>query len=65
MGKPIHNAIVWQAHRKAVYCDQLKPAGYEVTFQRLARVFSTQITAPSGNSPKPSSVILVRFERLT
>jgi glycerol kinase len=32
-GKPIHNAIVWQDRRTAAYCDELKAAGYEATFQ--------------------------------
>lgn len=32
-GKPIHNAIVWQDRRTAAYCDELKTAGYEITFQ--------------------------------
>jgi glycerol kinase len=32
-GKPIHNAIVWQDRRTAVYCDELKAAGHETTFQ--------------------------------
>jgi glycerol kinase len=27
-GKPIYNAIVWQDHRTADYCDQLKRDGY-------------------------------------
>lgn len=27
-GKPIYNAIVWQDHRTADYCDQLKKEGY-------------------------------------
>ncbi len=27
-GKPIHNAIVWQDHRTADYCDELISAGY-------------------------------------
>ncbi|GAB1541500.1 glycerol kinase GlpK [Scytonema sp. NUACC21] len=33
-GKPIHNAIVWQDRRTAVYCDELKAAGHETTFQK-------------------------------
>lgn len=33
-GKPIHNAIVWQDRRTAGYCDELKAAGYEATFQK-------------------------------
>lgn len=32
-GKPIHNAIVWQDRRTAGYCDELKAAGHEATFQ--------------------------------
>lgn len=32
-GKPIHNAIVWQDRRTAAYCDELKAAGHEATFQ--------------------------------
>lgn len=32
-GKPIYNAIVWQDRRTAIYCDELKAAGYETTFQ--------------------------------
>ena len=32
-GKAIHNAIVWQDRRTAAYCDELKVAGYEATFQ--------------------------------
>lgn len=32
-GKPIHNAIVWQDRRAAAYCDELKTAGHEATFQ--------------------------------
>ncbi len=27
--KPIHNAIVWQDRRTAVYCDELRAAGHE------------------------------------
>jgi glycerol kinase len=30
-GQPIYNAIVWQDHRTADYCDQLKKAGVEKT----------------------------------
>lgn len=33
-GKPIYNAIVWQDRRTAAYCDELKAAGYETTFQK-------------------------------
>jgi glycerol kinase len=32
-GKPIHNAIVWQDRRTAVYCDELKKAGHDKTIQ--------------------------------
>ncbi|NEU75746.1 glycerol kinase GlpK [Hassallia byssoidea VB512170] len=32
-GKPIYNAIVWQDRRTAAYCDELKAAGHETTFQ--------------------------------
>ncbi len=28
-GKPIYNAIVWQCHRTADYCDELKANGYD------------------------------------
>jgi len=30
-GRPIYNAIVWQDHRTAEYCDQFKKAGLEKT----------------------------------
>ncbi|MBD2104006.1 glycerol kinase GlpK [Leptolyngbya sp. FACHB-261] len=32
-GQPIHHAIVWQDRRTADYCNQLKAAGHEPTFQ--------------------------------
>lgn len=32
-GKPIYHAIVWQDRRTAGYCDELKAAGHEATFQ--------------------------------
>jgi glycerol kinase len=33
-GKPIHNAIVWQDRRTAIFCDQLKDGGYEPFIQQ-------------------------------
>jgi len=33
-GKPVHNAIVWQDRRTAVFCDQLKTEGYESSIQQ-------------------------------
>ncbi|MBW4565409.1 MAG: glycerol kinase GlpK [Mojavia pulchra JT2-VF2] len=33
-GKPVYNAIVWQDRRTAAYCDELKAAEYEATFQK-------------------------------
>ena len=33
-GLPIHNAIVWQDRRTALYCDQLKQQGYLQPIQR-------------------------------
>ena len=33
-GRPIHNAIVWQDRRTAVYCDQLKREGHLETVQK-------------------------------
>lgn len=33
-GKPIYNAIVWQDRRTAAYCEELKAAGHETTFQK-------------------------------
>ena len=32
-GQPIHHAIVWQDRRTAGFCDKLKSAGHEKTFQ--------------------------------
>ena len=32
-GQPIHHAIVWQDRRTAGFCDKLKAAGHEKTFQ--------------------------------
>ncbi len=32
-GQPIHHAIVWQDRRTAGFCDALKAAGHEQTFQ--------------------------------
>lgn len=37
--QPIHHAIVWQDRRTARYCDQLKAAGHEPTFQAKTGLF--------------------------
>jgi glycerol kinase len=33
-GKPVHNAIVWQDRRTAVFCDRLKAEGHEGAIQQ-------------------------------
>jgi glycerol kinase len=37
--EPLYPAIVWQDRRTAAYCDQLKAAGYEPTFQQKTGLF--------------------------